>query len=89
MEAELFHESGLDQVKTKEMYDFLMFEIQKQMVAIDDLKQSNTSTTKDAADLAILSKLLAFSEGADDKLMKERMEQMKRTLHAFFQPQKK
>ncbi|MBI2548760.1 hypothetical protein HYW21_05410 [Candidatus Woesearchaeota archaeon] len=89
MEAELFHESGLDRVKTKDMYDFLMFEIQKQMVAIDDLKQNNTSTAKDAADLAILSQLLAFSEGVDDKLMKERMEQMKQTMHTFFQPQKK
>lgn len=57
----------------KDYYDFLMFHLQSHMIEIDDLKQGrNPHYVKEIVDLAILAKLLALSEGADDSVFQER-----------------
>ena len=57
----------------KEYYDFLMYQLQSHLVEVDDLKQNNDDHyIKEIADIAILAKLLAISEGADDDIFRER-----------------
>jgi hypothetical protein len=57
----------------KEYYDFLMFQLQSHMIEIDDLKQNGDSHyVHEIADIAILAKLLALAEGADDSVFEER-----------------
>jgi hypothetical protein len=58
---------------TKEMYEFLMFQMQSHMIEIDDLKNNGDDHyIKEIADLAILGKLLAECEGVDDSVFCER-----------------
>ena len=62
----------------KEMYDFLMFQMQSHMVEIDDLKiEGNDHYQKEIADLAILAKLLAMCEEVNDDIFCERYKRFK------------
>ena len=73
-EVDDIHELNKNRFATsKEMYDFLMFQMQSHMIEIDDLKNNrDPHYIKEIADLAILAKLLANCEGCDDKIFKER-----------------
>jgi|TARA_B100001971_G_C17968103_1_gene420910 hypothetical protein len=62
----------------KDAYDDLMFEIQKHLVDINDLKEKNSSkTVSKIVDLSILTGMLALHEGASKKLFNERREKFK------------
>lgn len=62
----------------KDMYDFLMFQMQSHMIEIDDRKTNGDDHyRKEIADLAILAKLLAMSEDVDDSVFKERYRRFK------------
>lgn len=62
----------------KEYYDFLMYQIQSHMVEIDELKTNeDPHLIKEAADIALLSHILAINEGADEKTFKERINKIK------------
>jgi hypothetical protein len=69
----------------KSFYDFLMWQIQSHLVEVDDLKQNGDQHyIKEIADIAILAKLLAMSEGVDDEIFQERykrfMEKVKESM---------
>ena len=62
----------------KEYYDFLMFQIQSHMVEIDELKcNDDPHLIKESTDIALLSHILAISEGANEKTFKERINKIK------------
>lgn len=62
----------------KELYDFLMFQMQSHMVEVDDRKNNGDDHyRKEIADLAILAKLLAMCEGVDDSVFCERYKRFK------------
>lgn len=77
---------------SKDYYDYLMFQIQERLVAIDELKSENNykkecekinlgnELVKQAAELAVLSKLLAISEGVDEQVLNKRLEELKSKL---------
>ena len=73
-EVDDIHELNKERFATsKEMYDFLMFQMQSHMIEIDDLKTNrDPHYVKEIADLAILAKLLANCEGVDDSIYVER-----------------
>ena len=63
---------------SKEMYDFIMFQMQSHMIEIDDRKTNNDDHyRKEIADLAILGKLLAMCEDVDDSVFCERYKRFK------------
>ena len=63
---------------SKELYDFIMFQMQSHMIEIDDLKiNGDPHHVKEVADLAILAKLLAINEGVDDSIFEERYKRFK------------
>ena len=65
---------------SKDYYDYLMFQIQERLVAIDELKSNNTNFSelvKQVSDLAVLSKLLAISEGVDEQILNQRLQELK------------
>ncbi|MBU1005077.1 MAG: hypothetical protein KJ561_04575 [Nanoarchaeota archaeon] len=63
---------------TKGYYEFLMFEVQKHIVEINDLKENkNPHVKKEIVDLAILSKMLALNEGANKGTYNERLKKFK------------
>jgi len=65
----------------KEYHDFLMFELQKHLVEINELKDSkDPHIVNEAADLAILAKMLALSEGADESVFSDRFEKFKQNI---------
>ncbi len=68
------HELSREQFSsTKEFYEFLMYQMQSHMIEIDDLKTNGDPHYKhEIADLAILAKLLADCEGADNNIFCER-----------------
>ncbi len=62
----------------KEMYDFLMFQMQSHMIEVDDRKtEGDDHYRKEIADLAILAKLLAMCEDVDDSIFCERYKRFK------------
>ncbi|MFH2028291.1 MAG: hypothetical protein ABIJ08_04095 [Nanoarchaeota archaeon] len=63
--------------------DFLIMEIQKHLVEINDLKEDNDPHyLAEMIDLSILCRLLASNEGATDKLFKERLKKFKEKARA-------
>ncbi len=63
---------------SKELYDFLMFQMQSHMIEIDDRKNDGDDHyRKEVADLAILAKLLAMCEDVDDSIFIERYSKFK------------
>ncbi len=65
---------------SKDYYDYLMFQIQERLVAIDELKSSSKDfnlLSKQVADLAVLSKMLALSEGVDEQVLNQRLQELK------------
>jgi len=72
---------GLELTETKDFYNYLMYHIQEKLVAINDLKALNESITQQAIELAILSKLLALKEGADEKMINATSEELKGIMH--------
>jgi len=61
-----------------ELYDFLDEQIQKHILEIFDRKSNNDPHyVNEIADLAILAKLLALCEGADDSVFEERYKKFK------------
>jgi hypothetical protein len=62
----------------KELYDFLMFQMQSHMIEIDDRKSNGDDHyRKEIADLAILAKMLAMCEQVDDNIFLERYSRFK------------
>ena len=63
---------------SKDLYDFLMFQMQSHMIEIDDRKgNGDDHYRKEIADLAILAKMLALCEEVDDKVFCERYRRFK------------
>ena len=65
---------------SKDYYDYLMFQIQERLVAIDELKSANKSfddVLAQVSDLAVLSKLLALNEGVDEQVLNQRLQELK------------
>ena len=65
---------------SKDYYDYLMFQIQERLVAIDELKSGSRNfdlLSKQVADLAVFSKLLALSEGVDEQVLNQRLNELK------------
>ena len=65
---------------SKDYYDYLMFQIQERLVAIDELKSGSKNfdlLSKQVGDLAVLSKLLALSEGVDEQVLNQRLNELK------------
>lgn len=60
--------------KKEDHHDFLMFEIQKHLVEINDLTaKKEAHAKKEMADLAVLSFMLAFSDGVGERIFRERL----------------
>ncbi|HIH43453.1 TPA: hypothetical protein HA246_07485 [Candidatus Woesearchaeota archaeon] len=65
---------------SKDYYDYLMFQIQERLVAIDELKSANKSfddVLAQVSDLAVLSKMLALNEGVDEQSLNQRLQELK------------
>jgi len=61
-----------------EYHDFLMFEIQKHMVEINDLKaKKDKHIVNETADLSILAKMLALHEGVNKGVYTRRLKKFK------------
>ena len=66
-----------------EYHDFLMFEIQKHIVEINDLKAKKSShVVNEAVDLSVLAGMLALSEGAKQNVYKKRIKKFKKKINA-------
>ncbi|MFH1641967.1 MAG: hypothetical protein ABIC04_03635 [Nanoarchaeota archaeon] len=64
-------------------YEFLMLEIQKHLVEINDLKENrDPHTIKEIIDLSILTRMLALTEGADKDMFKERFGKFQKNIKA-------
>lgn len=75
-EIDRMHKERFSSVK--ELYKFLMEQMQSHMIEIDDLKNNkDPHYVKEIADLAILAKLLANCEGCDDSVFEERYKKFK------------
>ncbi len=76
-------QQNLNFKSSKDYYDYLMFQIQEKLVAIDELKSANKSfddVVAQVADLAVLSKLLALNEGVDEEALNTRLDELKSKL---------
>jgi hypothetical protein len=67
----------------KEYYEFLMLEIQKHLVEINDLKENkDPHCVKEIIDLSVLTRLLALQEGANKTLFTQRFKKFKQKINA-------
>ena len=67
----------------QEYYDFLMLEIQKHLVEINDLKEKkDPHCIKETIDLSVLTRLLALQEGANKDLFSQRFKKFKQKINA-------
>jgi pimeloyl-CoA synthetase len=71
---------GLELLENKDFYNHLMYRIQEKLVAINELKESNETITQQAGELAILSKILALKEGANEKVLNEKINILKKQI---------
>ena len=61
--------------KKEDYHDFLMMEIQKHLVEINDLiEKRDPHATAEMIDLSILGGLVALNDGADKKLVEKRFD---------------
>lgn len=78
---EKLHKKRFEQ--KEDSYEFLMLEIQKHLVEINDLKENrDPHTIKEIIDLSVLTRLLALNEGANKKLFDERFKKFKKKINA-------
>ena len=64
-------------------FDFLMMEIQKHLVEINDLtERKDPHAIKEMIDLSVLTRLLALQEGATKELFDERFKKFKEKINA-------
>lgn len=73
-------QQNLNFKSSKDYYDYLMFQIQEKLVAIDELKSANKSfddVLLQVAELAAFSKLLALNQGIDEQFLNQKMEELK------------
>lgn len=67
----------------EEYYDFLMLEIQKHLVEINDLKEKrDPHAVAEMIDLSILCRMLALQEGASKDLFDQRFKKFKQKASA-------
>ena len=76
------HRSSEKQFSTKEdHYEFLMMEIQKHLVEINDLKEDkDPHLVSEIADLSVLTRMLALNQDATKSIFSERFKKFKKKI---------